>query len=216
MDTLTFTDKELKFKLPFGMLVSGPSSSGKSVFIAKIIAENRNLIDPPPKSILYCFGEMNSLVPILQRSNVDVYAGVPPDDLIKRLEKPLLLILDDLLLSIDEHHLSRLFVQKSHHEQFAIIFVTQNLFDRKIKVARQNAQYVVIMKSPNSMLSVRNLGLHLFPHQLKFFLDAYHKATEQPYGYLVIDMHAASHPSLRLRSNIFDNERIIFIPKNGE
>lgn len=39
-------------------------------------------------------------------------------------------------------------------------------------------------------------------------------------GYLVIDMHAASDPSLRLRTGIFkeDNEEgesIIFIPKNG-
>lgn len=217
METLTFADKDLKFKLPFGMVISGPSSSGKSTFLLKFIAQYEHLIEPKPQSILYCFGEMSSIVPILQKSGIDVYAGIPPEDLIRRLPKPLLLILDDLLLSIDEKCLSELFTKKSHHQNFAIVFVTQNLFERKIKVARQNAQYLVIMRSPNSVLSVRNIGVQLFPRQLDYFLDAYRKATEQPYGYLLIDMHASSHPSLRLRTNIFkeDEERVIFIPKNG-
>lgn len=217
METLTFTDKELKFKLPFGMVISGPSSSGKSTFLLKFIRENADLIMPKPQSILYCFGEMSSIVPFLQKSGVNVYAGVPPEDLLKSFPKPLLLILDDLLLSIDEKYLSELFTKKSHHQNFGIVFVTQNLFERKIKVARQNAQYLVIMRSPNSVLAVRNIGVQLFPRQLDYFLDAYRQATSCPYGYLVIDMHASSHPSLRLRTNIFkeDEERVIFIPKNG-
>uniref|UniRef100_A0A183C280 UBX domain-containing protein n=1 Tax=Globodera pallida TaxID=36090 RepID=A0A183C280_GLOPA len=70
-----------------------------------------------------------------------------------------------------------------------------NLFERKIKVARQNAQYVVLMRSPNSVLAVRNLGVQLFPRQLGYFLDAYRQATSQPYGYLMIDMSASSDPT---------------------
>lgn len=31
-DQHLFDDKELKFKLPFGMIISGPTSSGKSSF----------------------------------------------------------------------------------------------------------------------------------------------------------------------------------------
>jgi len=211
------SNKELKFKLPFGMILAGPSSSGKSTFLLKFIAGSNELIDPSPKSILYCFGEMNNIVPLLQKSGVGVFAGVPPEELIKKYPKPLLLILDDLLLSINEKYLSELFNKKSHHQNFSIIFVTQNLFDPKIKVARQNSQYIIVMRSPNSMLSVRNIGVQLFPRQLDYFLDAYRQATKHPYGYLVIDMHASSDPTLRLRTNIFkdDEEKLIFIPKNG-
>ncbi|KAL3124506.1 hypothetical protein niasHT_009054 [Heterodera trifolii] len=93
---------------------------------------------------------------------------------------------------------------------------------RKIKVARLSAQYLVLMRAPNSLLSIRNIGVQLFPRQLDFFLDAYRKATARPYGYLLIDMHAASDPSLRLRTNIFKDEQqgedegtVVFIPKNG-
>lgn len=217
----SFSEKDLCFKLPCGIVIAGPSSSGKTQLLLRLIAESDSLIHPKPVSILYCFGEMNATVPVLQRAGVDVYAGVPPEELIMRHPKPMLLILDDLMLSIDERYLSELFTKKSHHGNFAVIFVTQSLFDRKIKVARQSAQYLILMRAPNSLLSVRNIGVQLFPHQLEFFLDAYRKATAQPYGYLLIDMHASSSPLLRLRTNIFKQDRedagglTLFIPKNG-
>jgi hypothetical protein len=212
----SFSHNELNFKLPFGMLIAGPSSSGKSTFLLKFIAQSLELIHPPPKSILYCFGEMSEAVPALQKIGVNVYSGVPPEELIKAQPKPLLLILDDLLFSIDEKYLSELFTKKSHHQNFAIVFITQNLFEKKIKVARQNAQYIVLMRSPNSALAVRNIGVQLFPKQLDYFLDAYRQATNMPYGYLLLDMHASSDSALRLRTNIFkDDEKIIFTPKNG-
>nr|CAD2178717.1 unnamed protein product [Meloidogyne enterolobii]CAD2197092.1 unnamed protein product [Meloidogyne enterolobii] len=216
MESQSFFNKDLNFKLPFGMILSGPSSSGKSSFLLKFIADSQDLIEPKPKSVLYCFGEMNDNIPILQKSGINVYDGVPPEDLINKFQKPLLLILDDLLLSIDEKYLSELFTKKSHHQNFAIVFVTQNLFEKKIKVARQNAQYIVLMRSPNSALSVRNIGVQLFPRQLDYFLDAYKQATNEPYGYLLIDLHASSDPALRLRTSIFkdDEEKIIFISKN--
>lgn len=73
------------------------------------------------------------------------------------------------------------------------------------------------MRAPNSALSIRNLGVQLFPRQLDYFLHAYRDATAKQYGYLVLDLHAASDPLLRLRTNIFeeDEEKIIYIPKNS-
>jgi hypothetical protein len=160
---------------------------------------------------------MSNLVPLLQKSGIGVYAGVPPEELIKRHPKPLLLILDDLLLAIDEKYLNQLFTAKSHHQNFGIVFVTQNLFDKKIRIARQNAQYIVLMRSPNAMLSIRNIGVQLFANQLPFFLDSYKLATAEPYGYLLIDLHAASNLALKLRTQIFKDDEgiVIFLPKNG-
>ena len=211
------SDKELKFKHPFGMIIAGPSSSGKTTFLLKFLMEAQTLMHPPPASILYCFGEMSSIVPELQKAGIGVYAGVPPEELLRRQAKPLLLILDDLLLSIDEARLSSIFLKESHHQQYSVVFVTQSAFERKIKVARQNAQYLVLMRAPNSALSIRNIGVQLFPRKLDYFLAAYREATQKPYGYLVIDMHASSDPLLRLRSGIFkdDEESVVFIPKNG-
>lgn len=220
MDSATFENKELKFQSPFGMIIAGPSSSGKSTFLLKFIAQSADLITPPPRSIVYAFGEMSTMVPQLQKSGVSVFDGVPPEEYIKRQPKPLLLIMDDLLLSIEEKYLSEMFTKRSHHQNFSCVLVSQNLFDRKIRVARQNAQYLVLMRSPNSALSVRNIGVQLFPRRLDYFLDAYRKATARPYGYLLIDMHASSDPALRLRTSIFKDDeeaegQAVFLPKDG-
>ena len=213
----SFTDKDLKLKSPFGMTLWGPSSSGKSTFLLKLISQADYLIDPPPKDILYCFGEFNDYVPILQTSGIKVHAGVPTEELIKAQQKPLLLILDDLMISIPETYLSELFVAKSHHQNFSIIFVCQDpFFHKKMKQARQNSQYQIIMNSPAAALSVRTIGSQLFPKKLDYFLSAYRQCVEKPYGYIFIDCHASSHPLLRLRTHIFkEEELVIFVPKDA-
>jgi len=218
MNNQIFENKELKLHLPFSMIINGPSSSGKSTFLLKFINQAQHLVDPPPKSILYCYGEYSSAVPSLQKVGVTVYSGVPSEELIQKQPKPALIILDDLLYSINERYLSELTTKKSHHQNFGFIFVTQNLFEKKLKVARQNSMYFILMRAPNSALAIRNLGLQLFPRQLDFFLESYRYATREPYSYLFIDLHPSSDPTLRLRSNIFkddSNPYTIFIPNNN-
>jgi hypothetical protein len=213
--TQIYTDKDLKFHLPFAMVISGPSGSGKSTFLVKLLSQATYLIDPPPKAILYAYGQMTSVVPALQKAGVAVHAGVPQEEVLRRMPKPLLLVLDDLMLEIDEGYLSALFTKKSHHMNMGVVFVTQNLFDRKIRVPRQNSQYLALMRTAHT-LSIRNLGVQLFPGQLDYFMKSYQSATEKPFSYLILDLHPKSDPLLRLRTNIFrDEELTIFAPNNG-
>lgn len=212
-----FSESDLKFRLPFGMVIAGPSSSGKSTFLLKFLSEADGLVEPTPKAILYCYGEYNEGIGLLQRSGVNICFGVPNEEQLKQQPKPFILVLDDLMLNIEEKFLSELFTQKSHHQHFSVILVLQDLFDKKVKVARLNSQYIILMRAPNSALSIRNLGVQLFPRQLDYFLQSYRDATAKRYGYLLLDLHAASDPLLRLRTNIFaeDEEKIIYIPKNS-
>jgi hypothetical protein len=72
------------------------------------------------------------------------------------------------------------------------------------------------MRAPNDMLSIRNLSHQLFPKEGSFFMDAYKQACVNPYGYLMLNLHANSNNILRLRTNIFPGEEsIVFTPKNG-
>lgn len=230
IDAQMFDNKDLKLHLPFGCLISGPSSSGKSTFIYKLIDQANMLIEPSPKSILYCFGEYTPMINALHRraetAVLQVHAGVPSDNVIQALPKPALVILDDLLYSIDDRYLAELFTKKSHHQNFGIVLVSQELFHRKLRVVRQNSMYIVLLRAPNAALAIRNLGVQLFPRQLDFFIDAYRQATREKYSYLFIDLHPASDPALRLRTNIFttlgnddddkqQNPLIIFLPKSG-
>jgi hypothetical protein len=138
------------------------------------------------------------------------------DEIIHGLEKPSLIILDDLMYDADEKWLANLYTKRSHHENFGVIMMVQNLFDKKIKVPRLNSMYIFLMRAPNSLLSVRNIGSHLWPRQLSYFMDAYKKATSHSFGYLLIDMHPSSISEVRLRTNIFQGEATeLFLPKTG-
>jgi hypothetical protein len=119
--------------------------------------------------------------------------------------------------SVSEKYLSDIFCKRSHHQNFGVIFITQNLFDKNIRVSRNNAQYLLLTRSVNSMNAIRNIGSQLFPRKLDYFLKSYADATSEPYTYLFLDLHAASRPELRLRTKIFpqDSERIIFLPQNA-
>lgn len=216
--TNSISSKDLCFKIPFGMIISGPSNSGKSTLLLKILRDCADLMCPAPKSILLCYGEYNEHLPLLQKIGVHLHRGIPTEALLQSLDKPSCVILDDLLTTIDEQTLSDLFIKKAHHQNFGVIFLTQNLFDKKIKVARMNSQYIILMAAPNSALQIRNLGVQLFPRRLKFFLKSYRDATSTPYGYLLIDLHPVSNPLLRLRTNIFkdDDEKILYINSQDE
>jgi len=205
--------EELKFKAPFGMVVSGPSSSGKSTWVLKFLAHATELISPPPAQILYAYGEYHKHVPMLEKAGVVTHAGLPSDEVLAACEKPFLLVLDDLMLASSEQYLSELYTKKSHHRNISVVTLVQDLFAKHLKVARINSQYVILMNAPNAALSVRTLGSQLFPGRVAYFLDAYRKATERKYGYLVIDMHASASPTFRLRTDIFPDEHtVIFMP----
>jgi hypothetical protein len=184
----------------------------------RLIEQADYMIDPPPQSILYAYGEYNSMVPELQKLGVNVFAGVPPEELIKKQPKPALIILDGLLYTISESYLNELFTKKVHHHSLGLFFLSQNTFEKKCKVPRQNSMYIILTRAPASQLAIKNLGIQLFPRQLDFFLDAYKQATRDLYSYLFIDLHPSSDPTLRLRTNIFrdqDQPQTIFLPKNA-
>ena len=214
----SITESDLKFKAPFGMIISGPSSSGKTTFLLKFLREYQTLIDPKPTSILYCYSEYHDQIRTMQDGGINIHQGIPDENLLNSLSKPSLLIMDDLMQNISEEFLTSLFTKKSHHKNISVMFLTQDLFQKKCKVARNNSQYIILMRAPNAALQIRNLGVQLFPTQLEYFLDAYKMATSNNYGYLVIDLSAISPPIMRLRTNIFkdsENEELtIFVPKN--
>uniref|UniRef100_A0A183BY71 Integrase catalytic domain-containing protein n=1 Tax=Globodera pallida TaxID=36090 RepID=A0A183BY71_GLOPA len=105
--------------------------------------------------------------------------------MLNKLPKPFLIVYDDLMGEIDAKKLADLYTKKSHHNNFAVIFLTQNLFDKAMRVPRSNAQYIFLMRAPNDMLSIRNLATQIFPREQGFLIDAYKQACAEPYGGLV-------------------------------
>jgi hypothetical protein len=199
---------------PFTAIVSGASGTGKTEWIKKLIRHKETVIKDPPIHILYCYGEINPEIVKLKTEGVELFHGVPrKEDIIER-PKNLLLILDDLITDIDPKFLELLYTRGSHHWDISIITVTQNLFDKNIKIARINSHYIILMRNPQGLLQIKTLSNHLFPGKTKYFMESYNDAVEsKPYGYLMVNMHPNISDELKLTTNIFPGEQtIIYLP----
>lgn len=207
-----------KFHHPFTMCVSGSTGSGKSVWIHRLLAHLPQMIDGGQvELVLYCYGELNPAVMALQRRGAVsveairclVHAGMPSEEQLRKLARDthgrLLVILDDLMVGMDGRLLDILFTRGSHNWGTSVILVTQHLFTKELRVARNNAHYIVLMKNPAGALQVRTLAVQLFPGQASLLQQAYADATRQNFGYLLIDLHPVTPAVLRLRTNIYPN-----------
>ena len=55
----------------------------------------------------------------------------------------------------------------------------------------------------------------MYPGELNCVKDAFYKATEEPHGYLLVDLKQCTPDDLRLRSHIFPGEtQRVYIRRN--
>ena len=221
------------FRHPFTMVVSGSTGSGKTVWVLQLIENLSTLIENGEgggdiSSIFYCYGALNDNVMELKRretssSNPDgikiiTHSGLPNEERIREQarDRKLLLILDDLMISMKSTFLDTLFTLGSHNWGVSVILVTQHLFGKELRMARNNAHYIVLLRNPAGTLQIRNIGSQLFPGRLPYFMEAYADAAGQPFSYLVIDMHPKTEESMRLKTHIFPNAnsyQTVYVPK---
>jgi hypothetical protein len=209
------SQSDVIFKHPFNMIVGGASGSGKTEWVCTFLENYSELITPPIHHVLYCYGVYNKNVPRMESMGVETQFGLPTEKVIRERSKPLLLILDDLMMEAKSDFLDLLFTRGSHHWGVSIVFITQNMFEKSLKTARNNSHYLVLLRNPSGQLQIRNLGTQLFPRNLAYFMEAYKDATAGNFGYLVVDMHPASPDYIRLRTEIFpDDAQVLYFPKN--
>lgn len=211
---LVISSDDLKLRHPFNMIIGGASGSGKTEWLAKFLLHRKSLITPAFSDVLYCYGVYDNKVLEFERQGFSTHLGTPSEEHIRQLPKPLLLVLDDLMMNAKSKFLDILFTRGSHHWNTSVVFITQNLFEPSIKTARNNAHYLVLLRNPSGRRQIRDLGCQLFPGTgHKYFNEAYSDATSANFGYLFVDIHPSSSELVRLRTGIFPGDRhTLFLP----
>lgn len=202
------------FKTPCSIMVVGPSSCGKTVFVERLLAERRCLFDPPFNPVVYCYGANQpvTFARMRKEQGIHFYEGIPDTALLDKWFKKTkggLLVLDDLMKeSSEDERMLRLFTIDSHHRGITVIYIKQDMFPKGkyAKTISRNAHYIVAFKNPRDKLGVRNLAQQAFPEDFKQAMEIYREATERPYGYLMFDLHPSSSDSQRLKTNILNQE----------
>ncbi len=215
----------LPFRHPSTILIAGPTGSGKTEFLVKLLTQRG--IEPFPERIIWIYSEWQDAYERIKKrlgvaekklEFVKDFDDSLYDSLDRRVRN--LVVLDDQMENRDMQRnggsgLAKFFTQGSHHRNLTIVYIVQNLFhqSRAMRTVSLNSHYLVLFKNPRDKLQIRSLAMQMYPMNVEFLVRAYEDATKVPYGYLVIDLRPDTSDELRVRSNIFNaSEQCVYKP----
>lgn len=205
------------FKHPSTILVAGPTGSGKTEFLVELL--RNKALQPFPQRVIWVYGEwqaaydrvLNLKLPNMKITFVKDFNENIYETLDRRVRN--LVVLDDQMENHEMHRnggrtLTKFFTQGSHHRNLTIVYIVQNLFHqaKSMRTISLNSQYVVLYKNPRDKLQIESLARQMYPKHPKFLVAAFEDATSRPFGYLVVDLKPQTPDSLRLRTDIFNNQ----------
>lgn len=151
--------------------------------------------------------------------NVEFHEGLPDPADYANDDRSKLIILDDLMRESSNNTIVDLFTRGSHHKNLSVFFITQNLFhqghgQRDISL---NANYIVVFKNPRDRAQIRHLARQVYPENSRFLQEAFHDATSQPHGYLLLDLKQSTPENCRFRTCIFPSDQFcyVYIPRKN-
>ena len=180
-------DMDPRWQHPFTCIVAGPTGCGKTTFVARLLRNSSEMIDPPPERVTWYYGEWQTEYENLDIPNLHLEEGLPTS--FDNDGKRGLVVLDDLMAETDGR-VTNLFTKKSHHSNTSVIYLVQNLFskNKESRTISLNSQYMVIFKNPRDASQLANLARQMYPGRGAFVQEAFADATSTPYGYLLIDL----------------------------
>jgi len=211
---LTDAYPEFYFKHPFSMLVVGPTQSGKTYFVEQMLTSPHLMEFPSRKKDVKVTWFYNQWQPRYQKlekvlgQRITFQQGLPnwSDDLREINPKSHhVLVFDDLMRqAVDSPILSRLFTQ-GRHRNASVILLMQNMFPKgkyNTDISR-NAQYLVLFRSPSDRKQVNIIAERIFAKDRSRFMQVYTKATQVPYGYVLIDNQPCTAPEYQVVTDVF-------------
>lgn len=198
------------FVHPFTMVLAGPTQSGKTCFVEKLLKCPQYYIIPPPERIVWAYGIKNEA----QMDKLQKASPLPiefidylPDVNEFSISQNNLLVIDDMMSEAAQNRkISDLFTKGCHHRNISIIFITQNLFHqgKHMRDIHTNTTYTVLFGNLRDSSFLNTLTQHSFGKEHGSLLrSAYRDSCSRPYGYLLIDFHPTTPQAYRFTSGIF-------------
>ena len=209
-----FKETEFVLRNPFTMMIVGPSKCGKTTIVNKIIKNADWLYSEQPNHFFYFY---NTAKPGIEHRYINTrvieFHSTLPGDFLSWLEEKSAQFGPNITVIIDDHDLNLksdfpvIFNVGSHHLRANIIFISHNLFNRaKENVHRElslNTDYFVLCKQVRDKTQIRKFFSQFLPNQSLAGLNAYKDATQDPYSYLMLDLHQETPEYMRMVANVF-------------
>ena len=211
-----------KFESPTTVSLFAPPYSGKSTLTRKILENANELFTEPSEFVVYCYKEWLPMLNEMKKSvpGLITHQGVPTREDLDQwaLGKHFIMVLDDLQqVCQNDQDVAEMFTVASHHRNFSIMYLCHNIFGKGAfsRTINLNSHYMILFRNNRDTQQVQTLGRQIFGKKSTYFLDAYHKATAQPYGYLLVNLHPSNRrDEYKLLSNITPEENTtVYLPR---
>ena len=210
----------IPFRHPTTILSAGPTFSGKTNFVKRLI--RTRMVQPPPERTIWVYKEKDDKVEMESMGRefpgIQFYSELDSGllDRINPRERNLV-ILDDVMAEAGESKsVASMFTQGSHHRNMTVVFLVQNLFQqaKQMRNISLNTHYMVLYKNPRDQGQIRTLSYQMYPTEKNFLADAFADATAAPHSYLLLDLHPETPEHMRVRSQIFPGEQTqVYLPR---
>jgi hypothetical protein len=209
---------DARLKVPSNAIISGPTQSGKTELMTKILLHRKILFSEEFDRIVWsythwqpAYDRIKQLIP-----NIEWVVGFPPtlyetfDPSIKTL-----LVADDAMGTCEDL-IAKIFTMGSHHLSLSIFYLVQNFFtqSKHSRTISLNAHYIFLLKNPRERSQVGFLARQMFPTNVRYMQAAFNDATKEPHSYLMVDCRQESNDAYRLRTSILPGEtQYVYLPK---
>lgn len=206
------------FSHPFTCIIAGPAQSGKSTLVKQILENYKELINPAPDKIIYCYSKYQDIFDEIKLTNIPIsfHEGLPE---IETLDKNILIIFDDLMEQCErDTAILNLFTVDSHHKNISSIFITHNFYSKgkNMRTLSLNSHYLILFNNPRDLSQIYYLARQMFPKKSDFLVECIEDAVvNKPYGYLFLDLKQNTPKDYRVRTGILpnDEEKIVYVMK---
>ena len=198
---------------PSGVIVAGPSGSGKSELVEQWL-RYLNVFQVKPKKIVYAYNRWQPRFDRMQKKDgIQFHRGLPDPSHLTKWFGPTrggVLVLDDLMEEGgQDKRVLDLFTKDSHHRNITVLYLTQDLSPLANSPRRSIAMpitHIVAFKNPRDQTGIRTILLQAFPDRWRQVLRLFKRITSRPFGYLMLDVHPASDDRYRLWSHLTPRE----------
>ena len=194
--------------------IVGPCGSGKTQLVSKMLANQNQVFKPSFDKILYLYNHYQQsfddlLVNCLSAKNTIEFRQGLDWSAFEQCEAQklrTLLVIDDLYQQASEDDYFLNLVIAGRHRNIHLMTLKHNLFQQSkhSKTIELNVTQMILFKSPRDQEQIGVLGRQMGDRQL--LIEAYKRATQEPFGHLLVDFDPHTDPKLKFASNCSGSE----------
>ena len=196
---------DIRLKENFKIFISGPSRSGKTVFVKNLLQKLGIFSKSPTKLVTLVY---KIYQPIYNELNLSYIIEDGPN-LKERIinltnGQPMLIIFDDCINSLQLPEISDFFLVDGRHRNLSCIFISQKIFinNDNFREITQNSDYFIIFKNPRNIQEIRTLNGQMTPGSVEL-ISYYKLATSDPFSYLFINLTQECRNEVKYLSHLF-------------